>query len=255
MICVKSVSKQFTEGGAFVKVLNDVSFECPGGKITAIVGSTGAGKSTMLSILAGLEKADAGDVNIAIGGTKDVGYMMQDPLLLPWRTLRENALLGAEIKGIDNCESECARYFNAFGLDGSESLYPDAASGGMKQRVALIRTLLTRPTIILMDEPFSSLDFDTKLRVQRHLMEYHNKQRSTIAIVTHDIEDAIALSDRIIILTGKPATVKRQLDMEPATPLHDPVAARKSPQFVEFFALIWDELKIFEDTPREEGRE
>lgn len=201
----------------------------------------------MLSLIAHLEKSDGGSIDVPDDLAQSTGYMMQDPLLLPWRTLRENALLGAEIKGMNNCDQLCSQYFGAFALSGNENLYPAQSSGGMRQRTALIRTLLTKPSLLLMDEPFSSLDFDTKLRVQHHLLSYQTTTGCTIIMVTHDIEDAIALSDRIIIFGGTPTRVRKEIGVDLGA-IHDPVEARKSGQFAEYFRTIWDELKLFEET-------
>jgi NitT/TauT family transport system ATP-binding protein len=132
--------------------------------------------------------------------------------------------------------------FMRFDLAGATNVSPAAASGGMKQRVAMIRTLLTQPSVLLMDEPFSSLDFDVKLKIQRLLIEYHQEGKTTI-IVTHDIEDAIALADKIIVLSMNPATVKKVIQADLGLARRDPVEARKSPAFAHWFTVIWDEMK------------
>ena len=170
---------------------------------------------------------------------------MQDNLLLPWRTLTENALLGEEIINGKRLETNILldHYFQAFELEQFKESYPHASSGGMRQRVALIRTLLVNPSLLLLDEPFSNLDFDIKLKIQRFLLNYQEQNGTTILLVTHDIEDAIGLSDRVIVLSDKPATIKAEIPIDLDIAMRDPVEARKSPKFREYFIQIWDELK------------
>jgi len=160
-------------------------------------------------VISGLEEATAGSVELNDNVT--LGYMMQDAVLLPWRTLIQNAALGAEVhcKDVGYEREELKDMFRQFDLAGFENQIPSAASGGMKQRVALIRTLVMRPECILLDEPFSSLDFDVKIRVQRILIDFLQQRGMSVLLVTHDIEDAIALSDEIVVLSNRPAKVER----------------------------------------------
>lgn len=241
---VTGVNKSFGQGQGRFRVLEDVSFRCERGEVTSIVGPSGCGKSTLLNIISGLECPDDGQVqaNQGVG----FAYMMQDTMMLPWRTLAENALLGTEVRHGRSKEDRgrVEEYFTAFDMKGMAAFYPNASSGGMKQRTAMIRTLLTRPDTLLLDEPFSSLDFDVKLRVQRHILAYHDRANATTVIVTHDIDDAIALSDRVIVLTGRPAKVKQIVGINLRTGARDPVAARKSSQFREYFAKVWDEIML-----------
>lgn len=224
-----------------VKVLRDVTFSISSRGVVAIVGPSGCGKTTLLNVISGLDSADAGSTTS--DGT--IGYMLQDPLLLTWRTLAENGMLGIELTAGRNSESStCLKdYFEAFDLGDAMSNYPSESSGGMKQRVALIRTLLAMPSILLLDEPFSSLDFDVKLKVQRHLIDYQRRREATILLVTHDIEDAIALSDEVIVLSNKPAHVRAVIPIDLGLTERNPIEARKSPLFAQYFARIWDEIK------------
>jgi NitT/TauT family transport system ATP-binding protein len=226
-------------------VLEGVSLRCETGQITSIVGPSGCGKSTLLNILAGLDPPDDGSVLVE----GKVGYMMQDALLLPWRTLAENAILGAELmNGRTRHDREVLdNYLAAFDLAQFSGIYPQTASGGMKQRLVLIRTLLTQPAVVLLDEPFSNLDFEVKLKIQRFLIEYHLKHSTTLVIVTHDIEDAIALSDKVVILSNRPAIVKTTIPIDIGSAKYDPVMARKSPRFTEYFTRIWEEIKYFDE--------
>jgi NitT/TauT family transport system ATP-binding protein len=229
MIFIKNANKGFGDS----QVILDVCIDVPTGSICAIVGPSGCGKSTLLNIACGLETLDSGDVEIATDSKP--GYMLQDPLLLPWRNIEENSTLGMEVAKGEKPSSEVLKtYFDAVELWHDRSKYPSMVSGGMKQRVALVRTLLLCPRVLLLDEPFSSLDFDIKLKVQKFLLEYHRQNDTTILWVTHDIEDAIALSDQIIVLSAKPALVKARLDIDFEIPERNPIEARKSIRFLKY---------------------
>jgi NitT/TauT family transport system ATP-binding protein len=231
------------------KVIYDFSLNINRNEIISIIGPSGCGKTTLLNLIANLDKPDSGYISKSV--MDRIGYMMQESLLLPWRNLEENALIGTEVTPpkIQNVTEHLDRLFEAFDLTSAKSLYPDSASGGMKQRVALIRTLLIQPSILLMDEPFSNLDFDIKLRIQRQLIDYQQQNQISVLLVTHDIEDAISLSDRVIVLSAKPATIKTEISIDTNITKQDPIEARKSPQFREYFTQIWEELKYssFED--------
>ncbi len=224
-IVLENISKSL----GLLNVFSDISLSVNDREIVCIVGPTGCGKTTLLSLICNLEHADSGIITVKCDRQNVIGYMMQDALMLPWRTLAENASLGAEVIKIENLTRAKLSdyYFEAFDLADYKQSYPAASSGGMKQRVALIRTLLLKPAILLLDEPFSNLDFDIKLSIQKHMIGFHRENETTIVMVTHDIEDAIALSDRVIV--------------------RDPVEARKSPRFREYFIRIWDELKYLAD--------
>lgn len=215
------------------------------GSIVSLIGPSGCGKTTLLNIISSIDYPNYGKIKFTHEKKLAIGYMMQDALLLPWRTLSENALLGTEIIPNDYHETKekFVSYFQAFELSGFEKNYPDGSSGGMKQRVAIIRTLLLKPEILLLDEPFSNLDYDIKLKIQRHLLDFHRQHGTTIILVTHDIEDAIALSDRVIVFSGKPTAIKAEITIDMGLSQRDPVEARKSPKFRDYFVRIWDELK------------
>ena len=226
-----------------LNIISNLSLEIKQQEIVSILGPSGSGKTTLLNLITGLEQPDSGYVEFS--DDEQIGYMMQDTVLLPWRTLEANALLGIEItekKSLNN-KKLVDYYFDLFDLAQFKNIYPDEASGGMKQRVALIRTLMINPNLLLLDEPFASLDFDIKLRIQRKIVDYHHENKTSIILVTHDIEDAIALSNRVIILSGKPSNIKAEIPMDLNITKQDPVEARKSPQFREYFIQIWNQLK------------
>lgn len=241
MIKINKLTKSF----GHLSIFADFQLSIHYSKIIALVGPSGCGKTTLLNILSGIETPDSGKIVYDSSFTGRIGYMMQDPLLLPWRTLSENAMLGYEmINDISrDQEHDLNYYFDVFDLSKSKLDYPSTSSGGMKQRVALIRTLLIRPLFLLLDEPFASLDFDIKLNIQRHLVRYYYKTKATILLVTHDIEDAIALADSVVVLSHKPASIKAEVSIDLGITKRDPVEARKSPKFREYFIQIWDELK------------
>lgn len=243
MTSLINISKSFDDA----IILRDLTLNFPAGQITTILGPSGCGKSTLLNIVTGLEEYDSGQ--IVFNGSPTLGYMMQDDLLLPWRTLEQNLTLGLEVlKGNQAKKTDLLRNFiEDFDLDGYEDYLPESLSGGMKQRTALIRTLACKPDLLLLDEPFSNLDFDIKLKIQRNILAYSHQNDSTVVLVTHDIEDAIALSDNVIVLSDKPTQVKSNLSIDLSLDKKDPVEARKSAKFREYFILIWDELKYLDN--------
>ena len=212
----------------------------PGQGFTAILGPSGCGKSTILSMLAGQLAPSEG--SIYIGGT--IGYMLQKDYLLQWRSIRSNALLGLEIQkkltpeNIVYVDTLLAQY----GLGDFKNSLPNQLSGGMRQRAALIRTLAVRPDILLLDEPFSALDYQTRLSVSDEIGTIIREEGKTAILVTHDISEAISMADRVLILSKRPATVIKivpiDLDMKDRTPL----SSRNAPAFKSYFNLIWKEL-------------
>lgn len=228
-----------------VEALKDVCFSIEEGEIVGIIGPSGCGKSTLLSIIAGLERATGGLVladGKAVDGVRDdIGYMMQTDNLLEWRTIRKNVLLGLEIRGI--CTPENQRYADSliseYGLSEFCDKYPSQLSGGMRQRAALIRTLAVRPRILLLDEAFSALDYQTRLKVSEDVWSILKRENMTTLMVTHDIPEAISMSDRIIVLTSRPASVHaiHKVDI----PL-SPMKRRNDSRFTGYFNLLWNEI-------------
>ena len=237
---INNLSKSYND----LNIISNLSLEIKQQEIVSILGPSGSGKTTLLNLITELEKQDSGEVKFS-ENEKKIGYMMQDTVLLPWRTLQENALLGIEItekKSLHN-KQLVDYYFQLFDLAQFKHIYPEAASGGMKQRVALIRTLMINPNLLLLDEPFASLDFDIKLRIQRKIVDYHHQNNISIILVTHDIEDAIALSNRVLILSGKPSYIKAEIPINLDVTKQDPIEARKSRQFRDYFVEIWHQLQ------------
>jgi len=213
---VESVSKIYHEQSTRIPVLDSIFFDLESGTWTTLVGPSGCGKTTLLKILAGLETPDSGRVNVAgcdrfrLGAT---AYLPQLDTLLPWRTALGNAILASEIDGksIDDAKKEALELFDHFGLSGFESLYPSQLSGGMRQRLALIRTFLTHRSILLLDEPLGALDPLTRATLQNWLLGVWSELKKTVLLVTHDAEEALLLSNRILVLTERPGRL--QLDL------------------------------------------
>ena len=218
------------------------------GEFVSIVGPSGCGKSTLLSILAGLVAPSGGSVLVdgkpAVKHGGAIGYMFQRDHLFPWRNILQNALLGLEIGGKRTAENvEYVKgLLEKYGLGEFAALKPAQLSGGMRQRAALIRTLATRPKILLLDEPFSALDYQTRLYVSEEIRDILAAENMTAILVTHDISEAIALSDRVVVLSRRPSIVKNIHTIDLGLDTKSPISARKSGRFPEYFDKIWKEL-------------
>jgi len=213
-IRVDTVEKSFAD----VSVLESISFDVVAGAWTTILGPSGCGKTTLLRILAGLIEPDSGDVSI--GGQEGISgrsaYLPQRDTLLPWRTALDNAILASEIEGRSRTEArnEATELFHRFSLAGFEHSYPWQLSGGMRQRLALIRTFLAHREVLLLDEPLGALDPLTRVTLQDWLLSVWSELRKTILLVTHDVEEALLLSDRILVMTDRPATITRDAPVD-----------------------------------------
>lgn len=198
----------FAYEGEKQSILQNLHFDVEPGQFISIIGPSGCGKSTIFRLLTGLEEATAGEIAIqnVTGGSSAVGYMPQSDLLLPWRTILENAALSLECQGMKKkqAQNRAMEYLEKFGLRGYEQKYPKDLSGGMRQRVSFLRTFLTGSDLLLLDEPFSALDAITKLSLQEWLYEQWLKWNKTILFITHDVEEALFLSQRIFVVTEKP---------------------------------------------------
>ena len=228
--------------------MNGVDINVEEGGFLSVIGPSGCGKTTVFNIIAGLLKPDSGDLFVDGIPTTDlrgrVGYMMQKDLLFPWRTVLQNVTLGLELKNLSPSEvnDQAMDYLSTYGLSGFEHAYPKTLSGGMRQRVALIRTLITNPDILLLDEPFSALDYQTRLYLEGVLIEAVEKYKKTVILVTHDIDEAVALSRNVTVLSKRPTVVKAnyKIDIQDRTP----IGARSDPRFSEYFHALCAELDI-----------
>lgn len=232
--------------------LFDVSFDVKEGEFLAIVGPSGCGKSTLLSLIAGLIEPSSGAIYIdgkdVKSSGKNIGYMLQKDHLLDWRTTKRNLTLGLEIqhKLTDSSYIMINDMLNTYGLITFKDKKPSELSGGMRQRAALIRTLMLEPDILLLDEPFSALDYQTRLEVADDIWGIIRKEKKTAILITHDIAEAVSMADRIVVLSHRPGTVKNIIDVNLSVEDRTPFKARSAPEFAEYFNLIWKELTSVE---------
>lgn len=243
ILTITNLEKSFHTRDGEIKALESVSFDVREKEFISIVGPSGCGKSTILSILAGLEEKSNGEINFSKDYT--IGYMLQNDSLFEWRTVLENCLLGLEIT--NQLTKENKKYvinlLKTYGLEEFIDSYPSRLSGGMRQRVALIRTLATKPDILLLDEAMSALDYQSRLAISDDIYKIIKKEGKTAIMVTHDIAEAISMSDRIIVLSKRPATVKKvyEINMQnKSTPIHN----RKCKEFASYYDEIWRDLDV-----------
>ncbi len=249
-IVLKELTKTYGRSGAnAVPAIDRVSAEVHEGQFVALIGPSGCGKSTILNMMAGLIPISDGEIVIdgspVVTGTPTpkVGYVFQRDTVYPWRTVARNIGLGLELNGAPRKEreAEVARMVTRAGLDGFENAFPITLSGGMRQRVSLMRTLIMRPEILLMDEPFGALDTHTKLEMHKLLLEIWNEEQQTVVFVTHDLGEALTLSDKIIVLSARPGRLKEVFDVPFERP-RDAVSLRETPEFSKLFSEIWHSL-------------
>ena len=238
---VKNICKTYQAQNGEIEALKDINFDVEEGEYISIIGPSGCGKSTLLSIISGLETKTAGDINIK----GKIGYMLQKDNLLEWRTIYKNVLLGLEIQKTLTPENKnyVDELLKKYGLYEFKDKYPKQLSGGMRQRVALIRTLAIRPKVLLLDEAFSALDYQTRLMVTEDIYKILKNENITAIMVTHDISEAISMSDRVIVLSHRPATVKTIYDIDFDMENRTPLSCREKPKFSEYFNLMWKELE------------
>jgi len=249
---VKNISKKYQNQKGEVIALKDVNFRVNQGEFVSIIGPSGCGKSTLLSIIAGLEEKSTGEIYIEGKKVEEIspkiGYMLQRDCLLEWRNILSNTMFGLEIKGKKNDKNQAyaESLLKKYNLYDFKDKYPSELSGGMRQRVALIRTLAIKPKILLLDEAFSALDYQTRIMVTNDIYSILRKEKITALIVTHDISEAISMSDRVLVLSKRPGTIKDihkiDFNMENRTPIN----CRESPKFSQYFNTLWKELGVDE---------
>lgn len=225
------------------KALQNISFQVYKNEFIAIVGPSGCGKSTLLSIIAGLIKPENGELHFSNRSPR-IGYMLQQDHLLPWRNIYENVLLGPEIHHqITPKTKELAlQLLNDYGLSAFMKKRPNELSGGMRQRASLIRTMVMEPEVLLLDEPFSALDYQTRLTVSADIGRIIRRMGITAILITHDLSEAISLADRVIVLSKRPGTVIRELPIHLTLPDDSLLAARNAPEFHNYFSILWEEI-------------
>jgi len=232
-----------------IPALADVHLNVKAEEFVSLLGPSGCGKSTVLSLIAGMLRPTRGQILIdgepVAGTSPKVGYMLQHDHLLEWRNIRHNVYLGLEVRGL--ADKEHCRHADEllirYGLGGFMNRYPSELCGGMRQRAALARTLALEPEVVLLDEPFSALDYQTRLLLEEEVATILKQERKTVILVTHDIAEAIAMSDRIIVLSARPGTVKAEYTIKLSGKNDSPFAARQAPEFREYFREIWSVLE------------
>ncbi|WP_271600904.1 ABC transporter ATP-binding protein [Bradyrhizobium sp. CCBAU 45384] len=248
-IAVQGLAKRFTSAGREFVAVDDVSFEVSQGEFVALLGPSGCGKSTILNMVAGLLPRSGGrilidDDTVETGRiNRKVGYVFQRDTLFPWRTVEQNIGYGLEIAGVAKAArtGRVAAAVDKAGLSGFAQSFPRMLSGGMRQRVALMRTLILEPEILLMDEPFGALDTHTKLEMHKTLLEIWERERQTVLFVTHDLGEAITLASRIILLSARPGRLKEDFEIALPRP-RDPVSLRETAEFGRLYSHIWHSL-------------
>ncbi|MBO1581365.1 ABC transporter ATP-binding protein [Bacillus sp. XF8] len=230
-------------------VLEDINLHVDEGEFISFLGPSGCGKTTLLSIIAGLLKPIEGTVFLddepVIKSTSKMGYMLQQDYLFPWKTIEENIMLGLHVTKTygEETKEHTLQLLKQVGLQGVEKQSPQELSGGMRQRAALVRTLATNPKILLLDEPFSALDYQTKLKLEELVFSLLHKYKKTSLLVTHDIEEAIAMSDRIYLLQANPGKIAKTFTVPESIRSLPPLKARHHPEFPSLFQSIWKELE------------
>lgn len=246
---IDDVTKTFVTERDERHALGPVAFSVASGEMVVVVGPSGCGKSTLLSLIAGLLPVTSGEIRLfgetVKGPSPRIGYMLQRDGLLEWRTVEENIALGLEIRGQKNPEKlENARYLlKEMGLSSVNHHYPSQLSGGMRQRVALVRTMAVQPDILLLDEPFSAVDYQNKLHLEQLLVSIRRQHRITTVLITHDLEEALALADRIIVLSGRPGQIRHVISLPEELRMADPLETRSHPLFRTHFNELWKELE------------
>lgn len=245
---LKNINYSYHTPEGETPALSDISFSLAPGGFTAVVGPSGCGKSTLLSLIAGLMIPESGDIRLngkpLTENASNIGYMLQHDHLFEWRTVYRNILLGTEInRSLDaGTKKKADALLEQYGLKPFARAKPSQLSGGMRQRAALIRTLLLDPELLLLDEPFSALDYQTRLTVSDDIGQIIRRSGKTALLVTHDLSEAVSLADRVIVLSKRPATVlcivPVSFDLENDTPLN----RRNAPEFKTYFNQIWKEL-------------
>ena len=249
---VKNVSKKYQNKQDEVLAIENVNFRVKEGEFVSIIGPSGCGKSTLLSIIAGLENKTSGKIYIegeeVNGVSSKIGYMLQRDCLLEWRNIFNNIMFGLEVKGNKNKENQeyAEELLKKYNLYDFKDKYPSELSGGMRQRVALIRTLAAKPKILLLDEAFSALDYQTRIMVTNDIYTILKKEKITALIVTHDISEAISMADRVLVLSKRPGTIKDIQKINFEIESRTPINCRENPKFSKYFNTLWKGLGVDE---------
>jgi NitT/TauT family transport system ATP-binding protein len=249
LIELKAATKRFPKnGGGIHTAIHNVNLRVAPGEFVAVVGPTGCGKSTALSLISGLQPASDGETfvhgELVTGIPRGVGYMFQTDATLPWQTVLDNVASGPRYQGKSRIQAreQAREWVHRVGLGKFEKYYPHQLSGGMRKRVALAQTLVNEPQIMLMDEPFSALDVQTRQLMQHELLRLWSGTDAAVVFVTHDLEEAIALADRVVVMTASPATIKADFRVTLPRP-RDVEEVRLTPEFLAIYRQVWESLR------------
>lgn len=249
---LKNISFAYHSMSGETPALSDINFTIEEGEFVAVVGPSGCGKSTILNLISGLVKPESGSIFVKGEPLEEsglnIGYMLQKDHLFEWRTIYRNVILGLEIQKKLNQKTRenVEEMLKTYGLDEFRDARPSQLSGGMRQRAALIRTLALEPALLLLDEPFSALDYQTRLSVSDDIGQILKEQKKTALLVTHDISEAISMADKVVVLTSRPASVKSVNPIDIRIPDRTPMTSRNAPDFKIYFNQIWKELNSHE---------
>ncbi len=249
ILTLDDVCFSYHELSGETSALEDISFVVNPGEFIAIVGPSGCGKSTLLSMISGLLQPETGEILFQgaplISQRDHIGYMLQKDHLFEWRTILSNILLGPEIRHQvnDTTKSHALKMLETYGLSAFKDAKPSQLSGGMRQRAALIRTLVLEPDLLLLDEPFSALDYQNRLMVADDIWKIIKKEQKTAILVTHDLSEAVSMADRILVLSARPGRLRKEITLEFPTLTEDtPMNRRNAKEFQSYFNLLWKEL-------------
>jgi NitT/TauT family transport system ATP-binding protein len=227
------------------QAVSNLTFDVKEGEFVAIVGPSGCGKSTLLSLISGILKPEEGTITFKNNQKPKIGYMLQRDHLFEWRSIWSNCLLGLEIQNKKTPENiALAEYLlQEYGLADSKGKRPSELSGGMRQRAALVRTLVLNPDLFLLDEPFSALDFQTRMEVSEDISNIIRSRKKTVIFITHDLQEAISLSDRVLVLSKRPTHIVKDIPIHLTRVGSGPLATRNAPEFNDYMKLLWEELR------------
>lgn len=244
ILVIDNLTKIYHSKDGETLAIKDLSLNIKEGEFVAIVGPSGCGKSTLLSILCNLEKKSDGNIIFPKQNLK-IGYMLQEDTLFPWLNILDNSILGLKVQKelTKENKNKVLNLLETYGLKNFIHKHPNNLSGGMRQRVALIRTLAVNPDILLLDEAFSALDYQTRLAVSDDVWRIIKKEKKTTIMITHDIAEAISMADRVIVLTSRPAKVKKIYNIE-MKDKGSPINNRKCPEFSSYYNLIWKDIDL-----------
>jgi NitT/TauT family transport system ATP-binding protein len=240
------INKSFYHSSEIIEIFKHFNLSISSGEFVAIMGPNGCGKSTLLNLINGLDKKFEGNIKIEqINNSRPAfAYMMQKDLLLPWRTVYENIVIGLEVQGkiTSHTRGYVLQHLKRFGISDLISSYPAKLSGGERQKVALVRTLIMQSDILLLDEPFSAIDYNTRIELQGKIYNIAKEKGNTTLLITHDIDEAIAVSDRVVILNYKPLGILKDLKIDLSVENRNPITVRQHSMFADYYSEIWRSL-------------